>query len=128
MATPRGSGVALTVSIVVVFVLLFAVLLGFYWYFRRKHDDIRLIASVNPDYAGHIYVEDEWERERGNIEIHNELNRGEFCVGGPSGRIGCFLFRVEYLRGIQLNPLSRRKELSPLFIGESCAADALCEE
>lgn len=76
-AASQGSSTALTISILIVLLLLFAVVLGFYFYFKKKHDDIRLITSVNPDYTSHVYVEDEWEIDRQNVEINNELGQGE---------------------------------------------------
>lgn len=77
-AASRGSGTTWTISILIVLLLLFAVVLGFYFYFKKKHDDIRLITSINPDYTSHVYIEDEWEMERKNIEINNELGQGEW--------------------------------------------------
>lgn len=75
-ASSQSSTTTVTISILIVLLLLFAVVFGFYIYFKKKHDDIRLITSVNPDYTTHMYIEDEWEMERNNIEINNELGQG----------------------------------------------------
>lgn len=77
VAPSQGSTTTITISILIVLLLLFAVVFGFYIYFKKKHDDIRLITSVNPDYTTHVYIEDEWEMERSNIEINNELGQGK---------------------------------------------------
>ena len=48
-----------------------------YIWYRKRHelDNIHLIASVNPEY---LYVEDEWEMDRQNVEIIKELGQGSF--------------------------------------------------
>lgn len=37
-----------------------------------------LIADVNPEYISNIYVPDEWEVSRSNIELIKELGQGSF--------------------------------------------------
>lgn len=39
---------------------------------------MKLIASVNPEYVSTVYVPDEWEVPRRNIELHKELGQGSF--------------------------------------------------
>lgn len=46
--------------------------------YRRKRQQQRLIASVNPDYIECKYVKDGWEVPRDNIEILEELGLGNF--------------------------------------------------
>ncbi|XP_043284804.1 insulin-like growth factor 1 receptor [Venturia canescens] len=45
---------------------------------RRKRQQQRLIASVNPDYIECKYVKDSWEVPRDNVEILDELGLGNF--------------------------------------------------
>ncbi|XP_063904887.1 insulin-like receptor isoform X2 [Zophobas morio] len=79
ISAPAGSPVAVIVPVVlaIVFVLSFG---GVYWWYRRKRarELIHLFASVNPDYAGSRYTEDEWELERSDVEILRELGQGSF--------------------------------------------------
>lgn len=50
-----------------------------YLYKRKRHlESLHLIRDINPDYAGPMYVEDDWEVERKNVEILHELGKGEF--------------------------------------------------
>ncbi|EFA02828.2 insulin-like receptor isoform X1 [Tribolium castaneum] len=53
---------------------------GYYWYRKRyfKIERNHLITSINPDYVGPIYVEDDWEIDRNDIEIIRELGKGSF--------------------------------------------------
>ncbi|XP_030745702.1 insulin-like receptor isoform X2 [Sitophilus oryzae] len=46
----------------------------------RSRERVQLIASINPDYAGLIYIEDEWETNRDDIELRKELGKGTFGV------------------------------------------------
>ncbi|XP_072941369.1 insulin-like receptor isoform X2 [Epargyreus clarus] len=52
------------------------------WYARRAllphHDSNKLFASVNPEYVSTVYVPDEWEVPRANIEFIRELGQGSF--------------------------------------------------
>lgn len=52
------------------------------WYVRtkKKNDarDMKLIASVNPEYVSSVYVPDEWEVPRKKIELAKELGQGSF--------------------------------------------------
>ncbi|KAF5294238.1 hypothetical protein FQR65_LT10824 [Abscondita terminalis] len=52
----------------------------YYYYYKPKHrlDNLHLITNVNPDYAGPIYIEDEWEIERSDVEVSKELGQGTF--------------------------------------------------
>lgn len=76
-----------------------SVLIGFYCYYRRKQNVLHLITSVNPDYAaGSVYVEDEWELDRKDVEIIHELGQGTFgmvCSGLiKPGNIPCAIKTV----------------------------------
>lgn len=51
------------------------------WYARRTlqpAETNKLFASVNPEYVSTVYVPDEWEVPRGNIEFVRELGQGSF--------------------------------------------------
>ncbi|XP_018329960.1 insulin-like peptide receptor isoform X2 [Agrilus planipennis] len=63
----------------IILTVLILLLLLYAWY-KRKHkmDMLHLIASINPDYAGPVYVEDEWEIDREDVEILNPLGKGTF--------------------------------------------------
>lgn len=39
---------------------------------------MKLIQSVNPEYVPSVYVPDEWEVPRSNIEFMKELGQGSF--------------------------------------------------
>lgn len=54
--------------------------LVYYYYCRRLPaiNNIKLIASVNPDYAGVAYNQDDWEVPRENIIQLHELGQGSF--------------------------------------------------
>lgn len=39
---------------------------------------MRLIQTVNPEYVPSVYVPDDWEVPRGNIDLVNELGQGSF--------------------------------------------------
>lgn len=39
---------------------------------------MRLIRTVNPEYVPSVYVPDEWEVPRGNIDFIKELGQGSF--------------------------------------------------
>lgn len=51
-----------------------------YYYYKKKHalDNIHLIANINPDYMGPVYVADDWEIDRNDVEIIKELGHGSF--------------------------------------------------
>lgn len=52
------------------------------WYARRGllpgAEANKLFASVNPEYVSTVYVPDEWEVPRTNIEFIRELGQGSF--------------------------------------------------
>lgn len=48
----------------------------------------KLFASVNPEYVSTVYVPDEWEVPRGNIEFIRELGQGSF--GMVCNRVASF--------------------------------------
>ncbi|XP_013197113.2 insulin receptor [Amyelois transitella] len=55
---------------------------GGIWYARRgllpPSEANKLFASVNPEYVTTVYVPDEWEVPRANIELVRELGQGSF--------------------------------------------------
>ncbi|XP_018571455.1 insulin-like peptide receptor isoform X2 [Anoplophora glabripennis] len=78
VAPAKNSGwVVPLISILLILALLAFI---FYMQYRRKQklDNIHLIASINPDYDGIVYVEDEWEIDRKDIELQGELGHGTF--------------------------------------------------
>ncbi|XP_053687388.1 insulin-like receptor isoform X2 [Sabethes cyaneus] len=88
------------------FGLVVCVLAGIgYWYKRHylPMQNMRLIAQVNPDYAGVIYKIDEWEVEREHIIQLEELGQGSFGMvykgiltqlRGVNGNIPCAIKTV----------------------------------
>lgn len=69
----------ITAVILACLIVICTAVIAFYCYYRRKQNVMHLITSVNPDYAvGSVYVEDEWEMERKDVEILNELGQGTF--------------------------------------------------
>lgn len=65
--------------IIVIVLFLCGLVGGFYWYRKRKFvERNHLITSINPDYAGPVYVEDDWEIDRNDIEVTRELGKGSF--------------------------------------------------
>lgn len=69
--------------IVGVLVCLLSLIIGLvYWYFQRKYlqpvSDLKLIASVNPEYISMQYQADEWEVPREKIIQMRELGQGSF--------------------------------------------------
>lgn len=53
---------------------------GVWVFYKRtmKERYPKLIPAVNPDYMPSVYVEDEWEVPRKNIELIKELGQGSF--------------------------------------------------
>lgn len=55
---------------------------GGIWYARRgllpPAEANKLFASVNPEYVPTVYVPDEWEVPRANIQFVRELGQGSF--------------------------------------------------
>lgn len=75
---PSKNNTVVHVVVSVIIVLLIAAGVAIYFWYRRKHqlDSVHLITTCNPDYVG--YIEDEWEMERDNIKLLNELGQGTF--------------------------------------------------
>ncbi|XP_037039438.1 insulin-like receptor isoform X2 [Bradysia coprophila] len=73
-----------TIAFIVIGVILIVVVIvyGFWLYFRRRFgspvSDLKLIASVNPEYVGMQYQVDEWEVPRDNVIQLRELGQGSF--------------------------------------------------
>ncbi|XP_037302260.1 insulin receptor [Manduca sexta] len=63
-------------------VVMLALLGGGVWYTRRglmsPNEISKLFPSVNPEYESTVYVPDEWEVPRANIEFIRELGQGSF--------------------------------------------------
>ncbi|KAG6450517.1 hypothetical protein O3G_MSEX006612 [Manduca sexta] len=63
-------------------VVMLALLGGGVWYARRglmsPNEISKLFPSVNPEYESTVYVPDEWEVPRANIEFIRELGQGSF--------------------------------------------------
>ncbi|CAH1159729.1 unnamed protein product [Phaedon cochleariae] len=72
--------VVIIVPVLVVSFLLIIAAIGFYWLYKRKQilENIRLFPSINPDYEGVVYEEDEWEIDRNDLELGEDLGRGTF--------------------------------------------------
>nr|UVJ47537.1 insulin receptor [Lasioderma serricorne] len=73
---------SLLIATVAIFFIALVVIVALYFYWRRTQYDVRLIRSVNPDYTE--YIADEWELERSDLEINEELGKGSFgmvCSG-----------------------------------------------
>lgn len=72
---------ALWITLSVVTIILAGLASGGYWWYQKKYlpmQNMRIIAQVNPDYAGVIYRIDEWEVEREHIIQLEELGQGSF--------------------------------------------------
>ncbi|GFG35214.1 hypothetical protein Cfor_01318, partial [Coptotermes formosanus] len=69
-----GAGVG---GVIVIFILFFVLV-----YVRRKYlpgiPNVKLIASVNPEYVNTVYEPDEWEVPRKKVELLRELGQGSF--------------------------------------------------
>lgn len=67
------------IAIVMATLLVLGLIGSVCFYVRRKNQyKNRLITTINPDYSGTVYLEDEWEIDRQNIEINHELGCGTF--------------------------------------------------
>ncbi|XP_076273200.1 insulin-like growth factor 1 receptor [Rhynchophorus ferrugineus] len=79
IGSPASSPFWLIFTTVLLFLLGVA---GFVTFFRIKRkksrEHIQLIASINPDYVGLLYVEDEWEMDRRDVELRKEVGKGTF--------------------------------------------------
>ncbi|XP_060532183.1 insulin-like peptide receptor isoform X2 [Cylas formicarius] len=72
-----------TIFVVTLFLLLAIVFVLLYLRYKKKYklSDVHLIASVNPDYAGGaVYIEDQWEMERSDIDIQKLMGKGSFGI------------------------------------------------
>lgn len=71
--------VTLVALLVLCVLAMMSVVLFVVWrHHRKRKNQERLIASVNPDYIETKYVIDEWEVPRESVEISNELGLGNF--------------------------------------------------
>lgn len=74
--------VGLIVLIFSMILVLISILVGVFWFYRRKYgppdSGLKLIASVNPEYVSMQYTPDEWEIPREKIIQLNELGQGSF--------------------------------------------------
>lgn len=79
---PSSVAVELVIMIVVGSCIICIVLSAMVVYMRRKYvpgvSNMKLIASVNPEYVPTVYVPDEWEVPRKKIELLKELGQGSF--------------------------------------------------
>ncbi|XP_044740793.1 insulin-like receptor isoform X2 [Chrysoperla carnea] len=66
------------ISIVIVILTLAALFLYFRRYYLSNVPNMKLIASVNPEYVSTAYVPDDWEVPRKKIELLRELGQGSF--------------------------------------------------
>ncbi|GAB0095553.1 Insulin-like receptor [Sergentomyia squamirostris] len=77
----EGDNVVLIVICVVLPTVAIIVLGSVFYYYQRKVrnvPDLKLIATVNPDYVSMQYTPDEWEMSRENISQQKELGQGSF--------------------------------------------------
>lgn len=74
----------MSITLIIIGVLLILILSGAgVWFFLRKKfgppvSDLKLIASVNPEYVSMAYQPDEWEVSREDVIILSELGQGSF--------------------------------------------------
>lgn len=55
--------------------------MALYLFFKKQRNDkqsMRLVRTVNPEYVPSVYVPDDWEVPRRNIELIRELGQGSF--------------------------------------------------
>lgn len=78
ISEPFSFSTTINAIVGVLVVLIVAAGIVFYFWYKRKHqlDSVHLITTCNPDYVG--YVEDEWEMERDNVKLLQELGQGTF--------------------------------------------------
>lgn len=72
-----------TVHIVLGVLSVVALFVGVVWYYcykmkKQKEENMKLFASVNPDYVTMSYTPDEWEIPRDRIKQMTELGQGSF--------------------------------------------------
>ncbi|KAK7866791.1 hypothetical protein R5R35_004211 [Gryllus longicercus] len=79
---PSGPGLEFVVGALVGLFIIGVVICVMVIYVRRKYvpgvSNMKLIASVNPEYVPTVYVPDEWEVPRKKIELLKELGQGSF--------------------------------------------------
>nr|CAD7259749.1 unnamed protein product [Timema shepardi] len=78
-STPSGQDVWIGVLVGGGFVVL--IIFGAIFVMRRNYKGVpnmKLIASVNPEYVNTVYVPDEWEVSRKKVEMLRELGQGSF--------------------------------------------------
>lgn len=75
---------SLTTNIIIIVLSFFFICIitggALYIYFKRKRakDNLQLIANINPDYEGTVYIEDKWEITRSDVQVTTELGQGSF--------------------------------------------------
>lgn len=78
----RNGSFKIFLAIFITFIFILGLISGFYVFYWRKRitiSNVRLFASVNPEYTSVVqYVEDEWELSRDNVELVKELGQGTF--------------------------------------------------
>ncbi|CAG9764513.1 unnamed protein product [Ceutorhynchus assimilis] len=84
-----GPSIILIICMVLIFILLGAI--GGVWFFYRRtmRKSFMMNPSVNPDYMPSIYVVDEWEVPRKNIELVKELGQGSFGMVWEGTALDC---------------------------------------
>lgn len=74
------TGLNLLAVIFVLFIIFVLIVALITFYVLKRHNDnisnIKLIANVNPDYAGINYKQDEWEVSRDKVIVLQELGQG----------------------------------------------------
>ncbi|XP_055689522.1 insulin-like receptor isoform X2 [Lutzomyia longipalpis] len=76
----NDNALTITLGVVIPSLLAVAVIGGFMYYQKKVKSvpDLKLIATVNPDYVSMQYTPDEWEMPRDNITQLKELGQGSF--------------------------------------------------
>ncbi|KAL3289679.1 hypothetical protein HHI36_023083 [Cryptolaemus montrouzieri] len=76
----ESNSVAVLVLSIVLPIFVMGMLALFLCYKKQKlqKDTIRLVPTINPEYMPSIYIPDEWEIPRKNLELKNELGQGTF--------------------------------------------------
>ncbi|XP_034951870.1 insulin-like receptor [Chelonus insularis] len=76
----KDDNIPLISVLVALSILVIAIIAGYLSYItaKKKRQQARLIASVNPDYIESKYVRDNWEVPRESIKICEELGLGHF--------------------------------------------------
>uniref|UniRef100_A0A1L8DJW7 Tyrosine-protein kinase receptor n=1 Tax=Nyssomyia neivai TaxID=330878 RepID=A0A1L8DJW7_9DIPT len=76
----NDNAIYITLGVVIPFLTVVAFIGGFLYYQKKVKSvpDLKLIATVNPDYVSMQYTPDEWEMLRDNITQLKELGQGSF--------------------------------------------------